>query len=74
MAATWSDNSRKAAKEFVLRSLLFGSVIFLIFLLVGRVSNATYMKELFGLWVLCIVALGPLAWAVVGLVREATKW
>lgn len=74
MAAAWSDNSRKAAKKFVLQSLLFGSIIFLVILFVGRVSNASYMKEPFGLWLLCIVAFGPLAWAIVGLVRDATRW
>jgi len=74
MFRLWSDNPRKAGKEFLLHSFLFGSIIFLITVLVGRVSSASYLKELFGLWLLCIVGFGPLAWAIVGIVRDATKW
>jgi hypothetical protein len=74
MAAAWSDNSRKAAKEFVLYSLLFGSIIFLVLMLVGWITHAGYMKELFGLWMLCIVAFGPFVWAILGIVRDASKW
>ena len=74
MSSEWAEKSRKAAKEFVLQSLLFGSILFLALALFGRIANAGYMKDLFGLFLVCLVGLGPFTWAIVGLVRAAARW
>jgi len=74
MIPLWTDNPKKAGKEFLVHSLLFGNIIFLIFLFIGWIAHADYVKELFALSMLCILAFGPFAWAILWIVRDATKW
>jgi hypothetical protein len=70
----WQTKTRANATRGLFQVLGYGSVIFLILLAAGRMTNAAYMQA--SLWSIFLVsvAIAPLPWAVFEIVRSALDW
>jgi hypothetical protein len=70
----WQTKTRANARKGLFQVLGYGSVIFLILLAAGRMTNAAYMQD--SLWSIFLVsvAIAPLPWALFEIVRSALKW
>jgi hypothetical protein len=71
----WQTTSRRNARIGVVSVVAFGTGIFLILVVVGRLTHADYMKD--GLFMIFLVSVGvfaPIPLAIYGLARSAWKW
>jgi hypothetical protein len=70
----WQTKTRADARRGLFQVLGYGSVIFLILLAAGRITNAAYTQD--SLWSIFLVsvAIAPLPWAVFEIARSALKW
>ena len=58
-----------------MRVLEFGTGIFLILVVVGKLTHADYMKDgLFAIFILSVIVFAPIMAAFYGLARSAWKW
>jgi hypothetical protein len=71
----WQETSQTNARKWAVDLLVFGSGIFIILVIVGRLTHADYMKDgLFTIFVVSLVAFAPILLTIYGLARSAWKW
>ena len=74
MNQEWAANSRKAAREFLWETLVYGFAVFLLLALIRWVLKVRFADNLFEVWWVSTVVFGPLVWAVKHLVIDSFKW
>lgn len=71
----WQITSRASIREWIVALLAFGSVIFIILVVVGRLTHANYMKDGLGaIFVVSVLVFAQFPLALYVLARSTWKW